>query len=161
MDDGNIITIAAIFVAMILVILIFTAAIFMSHINNTLYNFKLDMYSISRSGVLAVNKNKTSIGNFSYDTKSYKKYFEEGLKKNYDLDKNLSNEDRLISKIEIKEYKIYNKGEKDKFTKKRCEDRTLHIVLDVQIKPIIFRKYLEKILTFEIHEDVNLNIVDQ
>ena len=160
MERGNTFIIATIFMAIILTILIFAVVIFMSHVNNTLYNVKLDMYSIARSGIISVNKNQANVGNFKYDTKTYKKEFEKSLKENYKLNEEFENEEKLISKIKIVEYKIYKKGEKDNFTKSRADDRTLHIVLEVKLRPIIFRKLLEKIFIFKIHEDVNLNVVN-
>lgn len=160
MERGNTLIIATIFMAIILTILIFAVVIFMSHVNNTLYNVKLDMYSIARSGIISVNKNQANVGNFKYDTKTYKKEFEKSLKENYKLNEDFENEEKLISKIKIVEYKIYKKGEKDNFTKSRADDRTLHIVLEVKLRPIIFRKLLEKIFIFKIHEDVNLNVVN-
>lgn len=160
MERGNTLIIATIFMAIILTILIFAVVIFMSHVNNTLYNVKLDMYSIARSGIISVNKNQANVGNFKYDTKTYKKEFEKSLKENYKLNEEFENEEKLISKIKIVEYKIYKKGEKDNFTKSRADDRTLHIVLEVKLRPIIFRKFLEKIFIFKIHEDVNLNVVN-
>lgn len=160
MERGNMLIIATIFMAIILTILIFAVVIFMSHVNNTLYNVKLDMYSIARSGIISVNKHQANVGNFKYDTKTYKKEFEKSLKENYKLNEDFENEEKLISKIKIVEYKIYKKGEKDNFTKSRADDRTLHIVLEVKLKPIIFRKLLEKIFIFKIHEDVNLNVVN-
>ena len=160
MERGNTLIIATIFMAIILTILIFAVVIFMSHVNNTLYNVKLDMYSIARSGIISVNKNQANVGNFNYDTKTYKKEFEKSLKENYKLNEEFENEEKLISKIKIVEYKIYKKGEKDNFTKSRADDRTLHIVLEVKLRPIIFRKLLEKIFIFKIHEDVNLNVVN-
>ena len=160
MERGNTLIIATIFMAIILTILIFAVVIFMSHVNNTLYNLKLDMYSIARSGIISVNKNQANVGNFKYDTKTYKKEFEKSLKENYKLNEEFENEEKLISKIKIVEYKIYKKGEKDNFTKSRADDRTLHIVLEVKLRPIIFRKLLEKIFIFKIHEDVNLNVVN-
>ncbi len=160
MNDGNALIIATIFMAILLIILLFAMAIFMSHVNNILYNFKLDMYSIARSGIIAVNKNQANTGNFTYDTKTYKKEFEKSLKENYELNDDFENDEKLISNIKIVEYKIYKNGEKDSFTKSKVNNRVLHIILKVQIKPIIFREFLEKFFVFTIHEDVNMNIVD-
>ncbi len=157
MNNGNVLVIFAIFTAIFLTIIIFIATIFTSHVNSTLYNFKLNVYSMAKSGIIAVNKNKLNTGNFSYDTNTYKKELEKMLKINYDLDDSMSNNEKLISKINIEDYKIYKSGEKDRYTNQRCDDTTLHIVLNVKIRPIIMRELLEKIYTFEIHEDVNLN----
>lgn len=160
MNNGNVLIIATIFMAILLVILLFAMAIFISHVNNILYNFKLDMYSIARSGIIAVNKNQANTGNFTYDAKTYRKEFEKSLKENYELNDDFENDEKLISNIKIVEYKIYKSGEKDSFTKSKVNNRVLHIILKVQIKPIIFRKLLEKVFVFTIHEDVNINIVN-
>ena len=161
MEKGNVLIIFSIFVATFLTILIFVAAIFMSHVNNVLYNFKLDVYSIAKSGIIAVNKNKANTGNFSYDAKTYQKELEKNLRASYDLDENLSNRDKLISKVTLEECKIYTKGQKDAFTKEKTDDTVLNMTLKVKIKPIILRDFLEKIFEFQIHEDVNLNMLKQ
>ncbi len=156
-DRGEILTISLIFVGIVLIILIFVFSIFMSYINTILYNLKIDMYSLNRSAIIAVNKYHTSIDAFSYDKYVYKQEFVKGLKSNYDLNDNLENENKLISKIEIVEYAIYGSGQKDSYTNKRSDDRVLHTVLIVKISPIILKSYLEDIFVFTIHEDVALN----
>lgn len=157
MKKGNVLIIATIFIAVAIVIILFIAVIFMSHVNSILYNMKTEIYSINKSAIIAVNKNETSIGNFSFNKKVYKNYFEEVLKANYDLDDNFCNKEKLIYNIKIIEYDIYEKGSKDSFTSKKCEDRVIHTVLEVKVKPIIMKEFFEKIFTFEIHEDVILN----
>lgn len=157
MKDGNILIIGVIFVAIFIVILLFISAVFMSHVNSILYNFKLEMYSINKSAIVAVNKYATSLEDFSYNKKEYKKYFEKVIKENYDLDNNFKNNDKLISKIEIKEYEILEKGEKDTYTGEKLSSRVIHSVIEVKIKPIIMKEVFEKFFTFEIHEDVSLN----
>lgn len=159
MNRGNVLIIFSVFMAVFLIILLLVVTIFMSHINSILYNFKLDVYSIAKSGIIAVNKNKANTGDFSYDVKTYKKELENALKENYDLNDNMVNNEKLISKVNIEEFKIYKKGQKDSYTNQKCDDMILHIVLNVKIKPIILKSYLENIFTFEIHEDVNMNML--
>ncbi len=160
MKKGNILIIAVIFIACAIAIFLFISAIFMSHVNSILYNMKLEMYSINKSAIIAVNKYSTSIDNFSYNKKAYREYFEDQIKKNYSLDKNFKNEDKLISSIEILEYDIYEKGEKDSWTKEKCDDRTIHTIIEVKIKPIIMKDFFKNIFKFTIHEDVNLNMIN-
>lgn len=157
MKKGNVLIIATIFIAIAIVIILFIAVIFMSHVNSILYNVKTEIYSMNKSAIIAVNKNETSIGNFSFNKKAYKEYFENVLKENYKLDNNFRNKEKLISSVKIVEYDIYEKGKKDHFTDKKCEDRMIHTVLEIKMKPIIMQKFFEKIFTFEIHEDVILN----
>ena len=156
-NRGEILTISLIFMGIALTIIIFVFAIFMSHINTILYNLKIDMYSLNRSAIIAVNKYHTSIDAFSYDEKVYEEEFIKGLKANYDLNDNLENENKLISKIDVVEYEIYSSGKKDSYTNKRVNDRVLHTILKVKISPIILKDYLEDIFIFTIHEDVALN----
>jgi hypothetical protein len=157
-ENGNILTISLIFISIAISIFMFIMAIFMSNVNGIIYGVKTDMYTINKSAVIAVNKNKANIDNFTYDSKEYKKYFEEALRKNYNLNKDLENKNGLIKKVIINEYEILKKGNKDNFTKEICDDTTIHTVIEVKIKPIIMSKALEKIFTIEIHEDVNLNM---
>lgn len=158
---GNVLIIGVIFIAIAIVIFAFIIAVFMSHINSVLYSIKLDMYSMNKSAVIAVNKNIANTDKFSYNKDAYKKEFMKLLIENYKLDDNFSNEDKLITHISVEEYEVYNKNKKDSFTKKRCDDRTIHTVIKVKIKPIILKEFLENIFCFTIHEDVNLNMVTE
>ena len=159
MKRGNVLIIAVIFIAICIVVILFIATIFMSHVNSILYNFKLEMYSINKSAIIAVNKTNTSIDDFSYNKKVYKEYFLENLKKSYKLDNDLRNINNLITEIDLLEYDIYEVGEKDKYSKKICNNRVIHSVIKVKIKPIIMKEIFEDIFTFTIHEDVNLNMM--
>lgn len=156
-QNGEILSIAMIFVAIVIIIFAFIIAIFMNHINSILYNFKLDMYMLNRSAIISINKIEGSIDKFSYNKKSYEEEFLKLMKHNYELDENLENNNKLISKIEIVEYDIYEDNEKDSYTNKRCDGRVLHTVINLKIKPIILRSVLEPFFTFTIHEDVALN----
>ena len=158
-QKGNILTISMIFIAIIISIFIFIIALFMSNVNSIIYGVKTDMYTINKSATISVNKNQANIDNFTYNKSEYKKYFIESLRKNYSLSENLENKTGLIKKIEIEEYEIYKIGQKDNYTKERCENQTIHTVLKVKIKPIILERLFEDIFTFKIHEDVNLNMV--
>lgn len=160
-NKGNVLIIGIVFVAIAIVIFTFVIAVFMSHINSVLYSVKLDMYSMNKSAVIAVNKNKANTDRFSYNKNAYKDEFVKFLIKNYELDDNFSNEDKLITHISIEEYEVYNKNKKDNFTKKRCDDRTIHTVLKVKVRPIILKEFLEDIFCFTIHEDVNLNMMTE
>ena len=79
------------------------------------------------------------------------------LKSNYELDENLSNDKKLITSVEIEEYTIYEKGNRDLYTNKMYDTRTIHTVLSVKIRPIILKNYLEDIFVFTVHEDVALS----
>ena len=111
-NKGNVLIIGIVFVAIAIVIFTFVIAVFMSHINSVLYNVKLDMYSMNKSAVIAVNKNKANTDRFSYNKNTYKDEFVKLLIKNYELDDNFSNEDKLITHISIEEYEVYNKNKK-------------------------------------------------
>lgn len=157
--NGDILMIVLIFIMIAFVIFTFIISVFMSHINSILYNLKLDMYTLNRSAIIAVNKNKANIDEFSYNAKAYKEEFVRGLKADYELDDNLRNENKLITSIDIEEYEIYEKREKDNYTGDRCDDRVIHTVLKVKVKPIILKSVLEDIFIFTVHEDVNLNTI--
>ncbi|MBQ9314718.1 MAG: hypothetical protein IJ220_07005 [Clostridia bacterium] len=158
MKKGNILITAMIFVAICIVIILFIAAIFMSHVNSILYNLKLDMYAINKSAIISVNKNQTSMDDFSYNQKAYQAYFEKALKDSFHLNEKFENRDAMIESVKIVEYEIIEKGRKDSFTKTKSSNRVIHTVIEARIKPIIMRSFFEKIFTFTIHEDVNLNL---
>lgn len=158
-ENGNVVIIAMIFVGIFITIILFIGAVFMSNVNSILHSVKTDMYTINKSAIMAVNKNRANIDDFEYDEKEYKKYFSQMLKKNYDLNDYYENKEKLITKLEIIEYTIYPKGKKDNFTKEKCDDATLHTIVKIKMKPIIMTKMFEDIFTYTIHEDVNLNMV--
>lgn len=158
-EKGNVVIIAMIFVGIFITIILFIGAVFMSNVNSILHSVKTDMYTINKSAIMAVNKNRANIDDFEYDEKEYKKYFSQMLKKNYDLNDYYENKEKLITKLEIIEYTIYPKGKKDNFTKEKCDDATLHTIVKIKKKPIIMAKMFEDIFTYTVHEDVNLNMV--
>ncbi len=157
--NGNILMIVLVFVMIAFVIFTFISSVFMSHINSILYNLKLDMYTLNRSAILAVNKNEANIDDFSYNVKAYKEAFVKGLKADYELDETLRNKDKLITSINIEEYEIYENRKIDNYTGEKCDDRVIHTVLKVKIKPIILKSVFEDIFIFTVHEDVNLNTI--
>ena len=156
-ESGEILTISLIFISIAITIMILILSVFISHVNSILYNLKVDMYALNRSAIISVNKGKSSVDDFSYNMNAYKNEFLKGLKKNYSLNDNLENDDKLISRIKIIEYKIYETGEKDSYTNIRCNNRVVHTILEVKIKPIILKKFFENIFVFTVHEDVVLN----
>ena len=157
-ENGNIFLISMVFIAISLCIFIFVIAIFISNVNSILYGVKTDMYIINKSAVMSVNKNQANVDSFKYDEKELKKFFIESLKKNYDLNDELENKNGLITKLEIEDYEIYKKGKIDKFTNIKCDNRVIHTVVKVRVRPIILKSVLEDIFVFTIHEDVNLNM---
>lgn len=158
--NGNVLIFSVFLIAAVLVIFLFIMLIFMSEVNAYLYNFKLDMYSINKSAIIAVNKGITSRESFSYDSKTYQEYFEEMLKKNYKLDENLENTNGVVQAVTILEYNIVEAGKKDGYTKRKLKDNTIHSVIKIKVKPIFSIKQLERLFTFEIHEDVVLNVLN-
>ena len=159
MKKGNILIISIIFISISIVIILFIATIFMSHVNSILYNLKLEMYSINKAAIISVNKNTTSVDDFSYNRRAFRSYFEDVIKKSYDLNDEYENKEKLISYVKILEYDILEKGEYDPFINEKCDDRVIHTVIKVKIRPIIMKNFFENIFTFEIHEDVNLNLI--
>lgn len=159
MKKGNVLIIAVIFIAICMMIILFISVIFMSHVNSLLYNLKLEMYSINKAAIIAVNKVRTSIDDFSYNARDYKNHFQDLLRKSYDLNNEFENKDKMIESIKILEYEIYEIGEKDSYTGVNVDDRVIHTVLEIKVKPIIMKKVFEKIFVFKLHEDVNLNLL--
>ena len=74
-NSGEIITVSTIFFAIAITIFLLVITIFVAHINSILYNFKIEMYSVNRSAIIAVNKNKANVDDFAYNEQVYKKEF--------------------------------------------------------------------------------------
>lgn len=156
-QNGNIMIISLLFITAILIIFVFIISVFISQVNNTLYRIKTEMYIFNRNGIIAINKNIANQGILSYSEEKYKEQFVKALKDNYSLNEKMENDTGLVERIKIKEYKILNKNKKDSFTNKRVEDVTLHTVVEIELKPIIMKKLLDKVFIFDVHEDVVLN----
>ena len=154
---GNSVIIFICIVSVIIVLFFFLMAVYISQINSILYNIKLDMYSINKSAIVSINKGVTSREKISYDKKVYEEYFKDLLKKNYNLDNNMKNDEALIEEVEILDYDICESGKKDNYTKTKFKDTTIHSVIRVKMKPIFMREVLKDMFTFELHEDVVLN----
>ncbi len=157
-NQGNILPAMMIIVGISLVIVMLVIAILIGTVNGLIHTIKTDMYFINKSAVLSVNKTRANIDDFSYHTKEYEKFFRTMLQKNYHLNDALENREGLIQKVLIEEYQIYPPNKKDAFTQKRTEGRVIHTVVMVKVKPIILAKYLEKVFTFQVHEDVYLEM---
>ncbi len=154
---GNTFIIAIFFVTIIILIFAFIMATFIGEVNSLLYNIKLDMYSANKSAVIAVNKARTSLGQFSYAEKDFREYFKNVIMSNYNLNQNLENKDGLVQKVEIEDYAIYKKGQTDSITNSKANNNTIHTVIKVKIKPLILEDILSDVFIFYIHEDVPLN----
>ncbi len=81
-NKGNSLMICIFFIVLMLIIFFFIGAVYISEMNSVAYNIKLDMYSVNKSAIIAVDKGITSREKFSYDSKTYKKEIEQLLKKN-------------------------------------------------------------------------------
>ena len=156
-NKGNAFIIAIFFVVIIIFIFAFILTTFISEVNSILYNIKSDLYSINKSAIIAVNKSNTSLGKFSYSEKDFKKYLKQTLMANYNLNENLENSDGLIQKVEIEDYAIYKKNQKDSLTGSKIKSPTIHSVIKVKIKPLMLNDTLSSLFTFIIHEDVILD----
>ena len=77
-ENGNVVIIAMIFVGIFMVVLLFVSAVFMSNVNSILHSVKTDMYTINKSAIMAVNKNKANVDKFEYDEREV---FFENVKK--------------------------------------------------------------------------------
>lgn len=159
-QKGNVMIISILFIMSVLIIFVFIMSVFIGQVNNMIYRIKTEMYMFNRNGIIAINKNIANQGSISYSEKEYKKQFVNALIENYGLDENLENESGLIEKISIKEYKILKENQRDSFTKNKVSDIRLHTVIEVEVKPIIMSKMLDKIFVFNVHEDVILNGVE-
>lgn len=56
MKKGNVLIVTVFIIAIFVIIILFIATLFMNHVNSILYTFKLEMYSINKAAIFAVNK---------------------------------------------------------------------------------------------------------
>lgn len=145
-------------VIVIIVLLLFGSLIFFSNIYSIVYDYKLDLYNLTRKAVVTVNKEKGSYGVYEYNEEEYIKLLKQDLQKIYNLNVNLENGKKYITKIDILEYKIYKKGSIDSVTKKSISEDTIHIVTNIRFNPIVFKFLFNDGCKFKVHNDIKIEL---
>ena len=139
-----------------MLIFLYAASLFMSHVNQLLYTIKVDMFNINRSAIIALNKEAMNENLNSIDRDDYYNYFKKVLQYNYGMDNNLEAGIRFIEKIDILEYEYYQTGQVDSVTGKTVTEPTIHTQIGVKVKPIVFRSILKDIFYFKVHQDIKV-----
>ena len=75
---------------------------------------------------------------------------------NWDLDSKLKNGKSLIEEAKIKEVFVLEEGEVDWIAGDIKDNLVVHTVINVKIKPVIFKGLLEEKCKFDFHHDINI-----
>jgi hypothetical protein len=143
----------------VMILLLFAAAVFVSHLNSLLYTIKVDMFTINRSAILALNR-ETEKGNIdSIDRNSYYNYFKKVLQYNYNLDSDLRSGNKFIEKIDILQYEYYSNSVVDNVSGKLLTEPTIHTEIGVKVTPIVFGDIFADLFYIHIHQDVKVKRV--
>ncbi len=155
--EANLLLIIVLLGFVVMFIFLFSTAVLVSHINAIMYTVKVDMFTINRSAVIALNKKYERGEISSINRDAYYDYFKKVLQYNYKLDNNLEAGNRLIEKIDILQYEYYTGSTVDDVTGKAIDEPTIHAQIGVRVKPIVFRTTFSELFYFRIHQDVKVN----
>lgn len=146
------------FTFILIFIILFSGLMFFTNIYSVVYNYKIDLYNLNMKAIITANKNLGSYGIYNYNKEEYIKLFKEDLKNTYNLNDNLENGNKFITKIEILEYEIYKNGAKDSITNKKIEYDTIHMVSNINFNPIVFKFIFKDGCKFKVHNDIKIKL---
>ena len=86
---------------------------------------------------------------------SFERLISEAIKVSWKLDDSLKGTG-LISEVKIIEVGLMKNGEVDEIKNKIVEVPTVHILVEVKVKPIILNSFFEDKFRFKLHEDVRI-----
>ena len=158
--DVSIFIIAITVLIIIMAILMFAVCIMNINMYCIVYNYKMDLYTLNRNAIIAVNKVEGKYGVYKYDEEKYLKQFKELLMKTYKLDDNLSNGSKFIQNIKIKEYKVLEVNDIDPVTKKKLTKDVIHVFTTIEYMPIIFKGLFPNNCVFEVHNDISIKMYE-
>jgi hypothetical protein len=82
------------------------------------------------------------------------------MKQSWGLDGRLQNGQGLIKGAEIKSILILEEGDIDPVDKKSSDSLTVHTVIKVKVKPVIFESLLKNRSEFEFHTDLQIKKIN-
>ena len=155
---GSIVFIMALTILIFMVLITFFSIIVFKHnVNLVLHNLKNDLYLISRNSVFSIERNLMAEDVELIDYMELRSYIVDEIRHVWGLNANLRNGKGIIKNAKIEEMTILEEGDIDSLNNKKAECLTVHLVVGIKVKPIIFNKIFDDIFYFKIHEDLKLN----
>ena len=131
----------------------FAIIVFKNSVNLTLHNLKNDLYLIGKNSLFSLERYVMGEDIEEIDEDYLKHYVKEEIKFVWDVDYKLDNGSGVIKSVDILELEALNEDEKDPVSGKKVDCLTVHLVLGVKVKPIIFNQLIEDKSYFKLHED--------
>lgn len=146
-NKGNIAFSILLFWSMILIFLTFLGVgLFQIVITGELHEIKNDLYLINRNVLMAIRHDLMAEDINSFYEKDVKKLVEEEIKRLWNIDVSCVLPDGKFVLVEVKEAKIVNEN----------DVMFIESFLNIKLRPIIFREFLEDKLTFSTIERVKV-----
>lgn len=146
---------------MIFLVLIFMMIFFVivskSAVNMVLHEIRSDLYLITKNAVFAIQRDLMGEDISCLYEDELEELIKNGIINSWNLDDRLKSGKGLIQQAKICEVLVIEAGEQDEVTGKIVDELTVHTVIKVKIKLLIFRSLLEDKSEFEFHTDLRIN----
>ena len=134
------------YVFLALFLMFFSITLFQIIITGELNNIKNDMYLINRNVLMSLQRDVMGEDKNAIYGQDVKKLIEEEIKRQWNVDVSSITDRGFIYKVEVDNAKITS-----------LEDKMyIESVLDIELRPVIFNKFLEGKLKFEANECVKV-----
>lgn len=137
--------------------MIFFVIISKSTVNMVLHEIRSDLYLITKNAVFAIQRDLMGEDISCLYEDELEELIEKGIIKSWNLDDRLRRGKGLIEQAKISEVLVIEDGEQDPITKKVVNELTVHTVIKVKVKLLIFRSLLDDKSEFEFHTDLQIN----
>lgn len=157
-ENGSIIFPVGVMVFLLLIfIFLFFIIISKSMVNMVLHEIRSDLYLINRNAIFAIQKDLMGEDISCLYEEDLTELIEEGMIVSWGLDNKLKNGKGLIEQAKIKDILVLEEGDFDPVKKLLNEELTVHTVIKVKVKPVIFKSMLENKCEFEFHTDLSID----
>lgn len=146
---------------MVFLTLIFMVMFFIviskSTVNMVVHEIRSDLYLINQNALFAIQKDLMGEDISCLYEDELAGLIADGIEKSWGLDSRLKNGTGLIKEAKIKKVLVLEEGEPDPISGDLCDTLTVHTIIKVKIKPVIFQSLLEDKSEFEFHTDLSIN----
>lgn len=156
-EKGDATFIVLVTTALILIFILFLAmVVFLNNVNLIVHNLKNDLFLIGRNTLFSIDRNLLGEDIESFYDVDFERLVSEGMKKSWKLDNSLKGTTGLVKEAKIIDVRLLKRGDLDEIKNKIVEVPTVHILVMVKIKPIIFSSFFEDKFNFKLHEDIRI-----
>lgn len=157
-EKGSIIFPVGVMVFLILIFMfIFFIVVSKSTVNMVLHEIRSDLYLINQNAIFAIQKDLMGEDISCLYEDELEDLISDGIKNAWDLNNSLKNGQGLIKEAKIKNVFVLEEGDLDPVDKELKDSLTVHTVINVKIKPVIFESLLKDKSEFEFHTDLRID----